>query len=139
MLYRTDIISSEIGNEDGDEYRKKSIIATTILSFALSSILTGIIFLLLGIFKVKFIYILILRLIQYRLHHSLVVPLYFMIIPIVFYAIVYIFGLDWQELREDGWVFDIPLDNTTPWNNFYNYFGKGIIIIISQLFIIFCV
>nr|CAG8602591.1 1987_t:CDS:10 [Entrophospora candida] len=173
-------ISSQI--DENTEDREKAVIATTILSFALSSILTGVVFLLLGIFRLGSLveyfprHILIgciggvgwflfataievtsriqefrfdletlilllsenkpllcgsalalaifLRFIQSRLNYSLVVPLYFMIIPIIFYAIVYIFGLDWQELRDDGWVFNISLDNDTPWYNFYNHFGK---------------
>ena len=51
IFTRAEIIQDEVGVE-----HPKSIIATTILSYALSSVLTGIVFLLMGMFKVNRLY-----------------------------------------------------------------------------------
>ncbi|RGB29585.1 sulfate transporter family-domain-containing protein [Rhizophagus diaphanus] len=159
----------------------EEVIPTTILSFALSSVLTGIVFLLMGAFKLgslieffprhilvgciggvgwfliataievaarldgnlsyswemfKILFLdthtfalwgsalglaVLLRFIHSRLPHPLVVPFYFMIVPLLFYLAVYIFGFDWQNLRDDGWVFPLPGGNV-PWWHFYTYY-----------------
>ncbi|PKY22117.1 hypothetical protein RhiirB3_422837 [Rhizophagus irregularis] len=157
------------------------VIPTTILSFALSSVLTGIVFLLMGAFKLgslieffprhilvgciggvgwfliataievaarldgnlsyswemfKILFLdthtfalwgsalglaVLLRFLHSRLPHPLVVPFYFMIVPLLFYLTVYIFGFEWQNLRDEGWVFPLPGGNV-PWWHFYTYY-----------------
>ncbi|CAG8571542.1 8622_t:CDS:10, partial [Diversispora eburnea] len=170
-----DIIAKGIGDD------RDAIIATTILSFALSSILTGVVFLLLGAFKLgslieffprhilvgciggvgwflfataievtaliegnlkynletlKYLFLnahifalwtsalglaILLRMIHMKFNHDMVVPFYFMIIPLLFYFVVYNFDLDWNNLRETGWVFPMPKGDV-PWNNFYSHY-----------------
>ncbi|KAG1796400.1 sulfate transporter family-domain-containing protein [Suillus plorans] len=48
-----------------------------------------------------------LRLITMRWKHQLVFPIYFMIIPVVFYVVVAAARLDLDALRRDGWLFDM--------------------------------
>ncbi|RHZ43933.1 hypothetical protein Glove_801g13 [Diversispora epigaea] len=170
-----DIIAKGIGDD------KEAIIATTILSFALSSILTGVVFLLLGAFKLgslieffprhilvgciggvgwflvataievtarlednlrynfetfKYLFFdihvlalwssalglaILLRAIHMKCHHDMVVPFYFMIVPLLFYFVVYIFNIEWDNLRGNGWVFPMPKGDV-PWNNFYTHY-----------------
>ncbi|CAG8597490.1 66_t:CDS:10 [Acaulospora morrowiae] len=169
-----EIILKEIGND------KDAVISTTILSFAISSVLTGLVFLLLGALKLgslieffprhildgciggvgwflvataievsaglksglgfnyetlialfnlhslclwgsALMLALLLRVICHKIHHALVVPYYFMITPLIFYLIVYIFQLDWGDLRDDGWVFKMPAGDA-PWYRFYTYY-----------------
>ncbi|CAG8634736.1 2200_t:CDS:2 [Funneliformis mosseae] len=153
------------------------IIPTTILSFALSSVLTGVVFLLMGAFKLgslieffpRHILVgciggvgwfliataievsahldenllrlfddfhtfalwgsalglaLLLRIIHTKCQHALVVPFYFMIVPLFFYLTVYLFELKWDDLRSDGWVFPMP-EGDAPWYRFYSYYGKS--------------
>ncbi|CAG8567623.1 12716_t:CDS:10 [Funneliformis caledonium] len=150
------------------------IIPTTILSFALSSVLTGVVFLLMGAFKLgslieffpRHILVgciggvgwfliataievsahldenllrlfddfhtfalwgsalglaLLLRIIHTKCQHALVVPFYFMIVPLFFYLTVYLFELKWDDLRSDGWVFPMP-EGDAPWYRFYSYY-----------------
>ncbi|CAG8601827.1 821_t:CDS:10 [Ambispora gerdemannii] len=171
-----EIIIREVG-----ENNPKSVIATTILSFALSTIVTGSVFLLLGALKLgslieffprhilvgciggvgwflvatgievaagldgnleynlenlKLLFLnlhilslwgsafglaVLLRYIHSRIHHSLVVPFFFMLVPLCFYSVVYIFGLKWEDLRNDHWVFPLPEDEA-PWYRFYTYY-----------------
>jgi SulP family sulfate permease len=66
---------------------------------------------------------LLLRFIHAKLRHPLVVPFYFMIVPLIFYFVVYIFGFEWKNLRDDGWVFPLPGGNV-PWWHYYTYYGK---------------
>ncbi|KAG9289106.1 hypothetical protein G9A89_022415 [Geosiphon pyriformis] len=171
-----EIIIREVGDEN-----PKSVIATTILSFALSTIVTGSVFLLLGALKLgslieffprhilvgciggvgwfliatgievsarlegnlefsfsqlKLLFFeahtlalwssafglaLLLRYIHYKIHHPLVVPLFFMLVPLTFYTVVYLFDLEWEDLRNDGWVFPLP-EGEAPWYRFYSYY-----------------
>ncbi|GBC04792.1 hypothetical protein RclHR1_05880005 [Rhizophagus clarus] len=159
----------------------EEVIPTTILSFALSSVLTGIVFLLMGAFKLgslieffprhilvgciggvgwfliataievaarldgnltytwetfKILFLdvhifalwgsalglaILLRFIHAKLCHPLIVPFYFMIVPLLFYLTVYIFGFEWTKLRDDGWVFPLP-GGDVPWWNFYTHY-----------------
>jgi SulP family sulfate permease len=62
-----------------------------------------------------------LRLIQYRNSSPMVVPVFFMTLPIAFYIIVFIFGLDVQEVRNAGWIFPLVESNTPFWH-FYTYY-----------------
>ncbi|KAJ2378869.1 hypothetical protein IW150_000536 [Coemansia sp. RSA 2607] len=62
-----------------------------------------------------------LRVLSARVHHPLVVPLFFMAVPAVFYACVAAFGLQLDELRAHGWVFDKP-EAGLPFYHFYTLF-----------------
>ncbi|KAF0492477.1 sulfate transporter family-domain-containing protein [Gigaspora margarita] len=164
-------------DNQGDDY----IIATTMLSFALSSVLTGLAFLLMGALKLgslieffprhilvgciggvgwflfataievsaslegnlgfslgtlKTLFLeghnlalwgsalglaIILRIIQSKVHHSLVVPIYFMVVPLLFYFIIYIFNFSWEHLRQERWVFGLP-EKDAPWNEYLTRF-----------------
>lgn len=62
-----------------------------------------------------------LRLIQHRFSSPMVVPVFFMVLPIAFYIIVLIFGLDVQQVRDAGWIFPLVESNTPFWH-FYTYY-----------------
>ncbi|KAH8105254.1 sulfate transporter family-domain-containing protein [Cristinia sonorae] len=63
-----------------------------------------------------------LRIITHRYHHQLIFPLYFIIIPIIFYIAVAIGGIDIGLLREKGWLFDMGTTDE-PWYKFYTLFN----------------
>lgn len=52
-------------------------------------------------------------------------PLDFMIIPVIFYAVVAAAGLDLTMLRREGWIFDMG-GSSESWFKFYSYFSKRI-------------
>lgn len=62
-----------------------------------------------------------LRIIQHRIASPMVVPVFFMVLPIAFYIIVFIFGLDVQTVRDAGWIFPL-VENNTPFWHFYTYY-----------------
>lgn len=62
----------------------------------------------------------ILRLITAKIHHQLVFPIYFIIIPIVFYIVVAAGRFDLKHLRATGWLFDVG-DEHVPWWKIYTY------------------
>ncbi|KAF8923011.1 hypothetical protein BGZ58_003467, partial [Dissophora ornata] len=169
-------VVSRIGAEN-----KEEVLATTILAFALSAVMTGAVFMSLGFFKLgsligffprhilvgciggvgwflivtgfevssrmtseltyswetfKFLFLdrhvfalwfvafalaLLLRALQQRIRHPFLVPGFFMAVPAAFYIVVAMAGLDWDTLRDDGWVFPMPLGNAPGWQ-FYTYF-----------------
>lgn len=176
------ILAAEITNELGEE-NVASIISTTIAAFALSSVLTGLTFFLLGYLRLgvvigffprhilvgciggvgvfliqtglavcaridddefsysfetlKFFFgsghiialwlpafalAVLLRLITHRFHHQLIFPIYFMLIPAIFYIIVGAARLDIPMLRRTGWVFDMG-GSSEAWYKFYSYFN----------------
>lgn len=167
------------------EDNPKAIIATTMVAFALSSLLTGLVFLLLGTLRLGVIisyfprHILVgciggvgvflietglavaghieeeggfkydrtswdaltasgqvfaqwsiplflaglLSFITARIHHPLVLPAYFLLIPVVFYVIAMgICGMSLQDLRETGWVFDVGSTANAPFYRYFSYF-----------------
>lgn len=62
-----------------------------------------------------------LRIITHRFHHQLIFPIYFLLIPAIFYVVVAAAGLSVSSLRQSGWVFDMG-SSTEPWYKFYSYF-----------------
>ncbi|KAJ1033908.1 hypothetical protein NDA16_000116 [Ustilago loliicola] len=178
------IIIDELGDEN-----PKAVIATTMVAFALSSILTGLAFLLLGalrlgvligffprhilvgciggvgIFLIEtglevcsrlqsedgfqynletlqyffqsghmvalwlppLLLAVLLRVITSRFHHPLIFPGYFLMIPVVFYIVASgILRIPIQDLRNDGWVFDIgEAASKAAFYRFYTYFDFG--------------
>ena len=64
-----------------------------------------------------------LMIIQRRWHHPLIVPIFFMVVPIVFYLVVlFIPNFGVEDLRRTGWVFEAPNENQ-PWWHFYTLYG----------------
>lgn len=174
------VIIKEVGEEN-----PQSVIATTMVAFALSSFLTGLMFLLLGTFRLGVIisyfprHILVgciggvgvflietglsvaariedeagfkydartlatltqnakvlsqwtipltlaclLCYITSRVHHPLILPVYFMMIPVIFYVVASgLCGFSLQVLRETGWVFDVGSAANAPFYRYFSYF-----------------
>jgi SulP family sulfate permease len=162
--------------------KPKEIIATVMVAYAISTILTGLVFYLLGTFKMGNImsffprHILIgciggiglflvqtgieiitgysfelgftyiknifttptlpiwlisitlafgLSIVHTKIHHPLLVPTFFITLPVIFYLIVWIGGFNLDELREQGWLFNLISDdghNDVPFYTFWTYF-----------------
>ncbi|KAF9156099.1 hypothetical protein BG015_007276 [Linnemannia schmuckeri] len=169
-------VVARVGAENRD-----AVLATTILAYALSSVMTGAVFMALGYFELgsliaffprhilvgciggvgwflivtgfeissrmtreftyswetfKFLFLdhhifalwstafgaaLILRVLQQKIKHPFLVPVFFMLVPGIFYSVVWVFGLDWEMLRAQGWVFPLPEGHAPGWQ-FYSYF-----------------
>ncbi|KAG0328260.1 hypothetical protein BGZ99_005778 [Dissophora globulifera] len=169
-------VVNKVGAENRDE-----VLATTILAFALSAVMTGAVFMSLGFFKLgsligffprhilvgciggvgwflivtgfevssrmtseltyswetfKFLFLdrhvfalwfsafalaLLLRGLQTKIRHPFLVPVFFMAVPALFYIVVAAAGLEWDTLRDEGWVFPMPEGNAPGWQ-FYSYF-----------------
>lgn len=64
-----------------------------------------------------------LQVISARWHHPLIMPVYFLIITVVFYTIsIFLFGASMETLWQYGWVFDIQNLANAPFYRFYTYF-----------------
>lgn len=63
-----------------------------------------------------------LRVITAHVHHPLVFPLYFLLIPCVFYAVTLAAGLSLETLRDHGWMFQVASLAGAPFYRFYTYF-----------------
>ncbi|KAG6841586.1 hypothetical protein C0991_009342 [Blastosporella zonata] len=66
-----------------------------------------------------------LRVITYKFHHQLIFPIYFLVIPVIFYVIVAALGLDLWDLRRAGWIFDMGTGESEAWYKFYSYLDFG--------------
>jgi sulfate permease, SulP family len=170
-------IIQEVGEDN-----PKSVLATTILAFSISSIVTGLVFFLLGALRLGaligffprhilvgciggvgwFLFVtgievsaridgnlsydlntlnallnpetlplwltplalaILLMAIQRRWKHPLIVPIYFMCVPLVFYLVILIIpNLGLEDLRRLGWVFDPPKAKQAWWH-FYTLYG----------------
>ncbi|KAJ7764856.1 sulfate transporter family-domain-containing protein [Mycena metata] len=179
------ILAASIAREIGPEHPQE-IICTTLVAYALSSVLTGLSFFLLGFLKLglligffprhilvgciggvgaflietgltvslrisdddftatwetfKFVFFdahnlalwtiplalaILLRVVteSLRWRHQLVFPLYFILIPVIFYIVVAAAQLNIADLRDAGWVFDMAeRANTEHWYKFYSYY-----------------
>ncbi|TCD70373.1 hypothetical protein EIP91_003725 [Steccherinum ochraceum] len=62
-----------------------------------------------------------LRVITAKYHHQLIFPLYFILIPVVFYMVVAAARLDVGSLRGNGWLFDMDTADE-PWYRFWTFF-----------------
>lgn len=59
-------------------------------------------------------------------HHPLFVPLFFLLVPIVFYMLAMpLLGCSLAQLRALGWLFDLPADK--PFYHFYSYFDTSLV------------
>ncbi|KAI0077979.1 hypothetical protein K474DRAFT_1594928 [Panus rudis PR-1116 ss-1] len=178
------ILANSIAAQVGED-NPHAVIATTMVAFAFSSILTGLTFLLLGALRLgtligffprhilvgciggvgvfliitgftvctrmadddfdlsyatfKFLFLngnnlalwvppfalaVLLRVITHKFHHQLIFPLYFIIIPIIFYIVVAAARLDLDVLRRTGWLFDMDTSDE-PWYRFYTFYDFG--------------
>ncbi|ORX93910.1 hypothetical protein K493DRAFT_408202 [Basidiobolus meristosporus CBS 931.73] len=168
-----DIIIKDLGEDN-----PTAVIATVMVTYAISSMVTGIAFLLLGIFKLgslveffprhilvgciggvgyfliqtaievcgqvqlhadwdtivslfewhtlllwssSLLLALLLRAMERKIEHPMFVPCFFMVVPILFYAVVFFGGFDLEELRKSGWLFPLP-DSSVPFYDFYTRF-----------------
>lgn len=75
----------------------------------------------LALWSSAFAVAILLRIIQHRITSPMVVPIFFMVLPIAFYIVVLIFGLDVQSVRDAGWIFPLVESNTPFWH-FYTYY-----------------
>ncbi|PHZ17358.1 uncharacterized protein RHIMIDRAFT_195513 [Rhizopus microsporus ATCC 52813] len=75
----------------------------------------------LALWSSAFAVAILLRMIQARVTSPLVVPLFFMVLPLAFYLIAFIFGLDPNRLRDQGWIFPLVESNTPFWH-FYTLY-----------------
>ncbi|KAF9072486.1 sulfate transporter family-domain-containing protein [Rhodocollybia butyracea] len=184
------IMATSIARNIGED-KPAEMIATTIVAYALSSVLTGLSFFLLGALKLgalvgffprhilvgciggvgaflietgltvslripdddfkidietlKFMFLdprnlalwtiplalaVILRMITNRWKHQLIFPVYFVVIPVLFYIVVAATQANLREVRNSGWLFDIPRGNngkSQAWWTFYTYFDRSLI------------
>lgn len=173
------ILANRISESLSDD--PEAIIPTTLLSYAISTILTGVTFLLLGTFKlghlvsifprhiligcvagigafllitgvevttssqfsfkveyIKFLFdhrnfplwstalglAFLLKLIQRFVKSPLLTPMFYLILPFVFYFFVFVFGLSIADVRDAGWLFQfgIPDSPREPWYTFWTWF-----------------
>jgi sulfate permease, SulP family len=172
--------------EEVGEDNPKAVVATTILAYSVSSVVTGLVFFALGALKLGsligffprhilvgciggvgwFLFVtgievsarlhgnlsyrletlkallrpdtfplwmtplalaLLLMIIQRRWSNPLIVPLYFMFVPVIFYLVVLLVpNLGMEGLRHRGWVFEAPKANQ-PWWHFYTLYGNPLI------------
>ncbi|KAJ1744146.1 hypothetical protein LPJ78_000648 [Coemansia sp. RSA 989] len=166
-------IIASVGSDQPDR-----IIATTMASYAISTIITGLVFFLLGFLKIgvlvdffprhilvgciggvgyflletgmeitsqlklsfswpalrqffepnafglwasSFGLAILLRVLCARFTHPMFVPMFFIAVPVGFYAITALLGIDMETLRATGWVFELP-DADVPFYYFYTLF-----------------
>ena len=169
--------------EEVGEDNPKAVVATTILAFSISSIITGLVFFALGALNLGsligffprhilvgciggvgwFLFVtgievsarlegnlaynlttlkaliqpdtlplwltplglaIFLMVIQRRWNHPLLVPIYFICVPLVFYIVILLIpDLDVEDLRRTGWVFQAP-EADQPWWHFYTLYGN---------------
>ncbi|OJT12151.1 hypothetical protein TRAPUB_11300 [Trametes pubescens] len=175
------LIANQIAEDVGED-KPHVVIATTMVAYAFSSILTGITFFLLGALRLgsligffprhilvgciggvgvflvitgltvstgmsdddfslslgtfKFLVLnahnlvmwlpafflaVLLRVITHKWDHQLIFPIYFCIIPVIFYIVVAAGHLDLVALREAGWLFDMGTSKE-PWYHFYSLY-----------------
>ncbi|KAH9989296.1 sulfate transporter family-domain-containing protein [Russula vinacea] len=173
------IMATRIAQDIG-EGKQREIVATTLVAFAFSSVLTGLTFFLLGFFRLgsllgffprhilvgciggvgvfliitglnvatriqdddslsldtlqfflrghslvlwtpAFALAVLLRVITTRWHHQLILPTYFLIIPVVFYIVILGARFNLDTLRRDGWLFEVARSEEK-WYRFYTYF-----------------
>ncbi|KAH0580530.1 hypothetical protein H2248_002023 [Termitomyces sp. 'cryptogamus'] len=67
----------------------------------------------------------VLRGVTSRWNHQLIMPIYFLIIPLVFYIVVLSLGADLTHLREAGWIFDMGTKESEAWYKFYSHWDFG--------------
>jgi MFS superfamily sulfate permease-like transporter len=66
---------------------------------------------------------------QAFVNHPLLVPLFYITVPCLFYLIAFLVGTSTQELRDQGWLFDIATVNgqASPFWEFWTYYDFSIV------------
>ncbi|KAJ3125549.1 hypothetical protein HK098_000168 [Nowakowskiella sp. JEL0407] len=168
------IIEEKVGGNN-----QKTLMATIMVAYSLSTLMTGLVFLLLGVFKLgnviqffprhilvgciggiglflietgievstglktefTFEYLkqifslqylplwgsgallaVFLKIMQRYISHPLFVPSFYVIVPLFFYAVVWFIGVSLDDLRKNGWLFDLPSSSEVPYYTFWTYF-----------------
>ncbi|KAG6902693.1 hypothetical protein C0995_012833 [Termitomyces sp. Mi166 len=62
-----------------------------------------------------------LRVVTSRWSHPSIMPIYFLIIPVLFYIVVSALGTDLSDLRKAGWIFDMGTQESEAWYKVYSY------------------
>ncbi|KAJ2613094.1 hypothetical protein H4S08_002386 [Coemansia sp. RSA 1365] len=78
----------------------------------------------LGLWSTSFALAILLRILNARFTSPLFVPVFFMIVPAVFYVTTALLGFSMETLRATGWVFELP-DAGVPFYYFYTLFDFG--------------
>lgn len=174
-----EIIESKMRGADS-----RGITATIMVAYASSTILTGIIFLLLGVFRlgnmiqyfprhiligciggiglfliftgievtaniepiisigffksiiepralllwgVSFLVALVLKGLQTYVTNPMLIPIFYTIVPVTFYAIVFATGVSLDQLRIDGWLFTLPDASEAPFYTFWTYYDFKVV------------
>ena len=68
-----------------------------------------------------------LKILQHWIEHSLLVPIFYMVIPALFYLIIFSIGISIDTLRKQGWLFQLPQANEAPFWTFWTYFNFPVI------------
>ncbi|CAM0135823.1 unnamed protein product [Umbelopsis sp. WA50703] len=64
---------------------------------------------------------LLLRALQHKIKHPLLVPTFFMLVPIIFWFVILVARLDVDQVRADGWIFPL-VEGDVPFWHFYTYY-----------------
>ncbi|KAH6581218.1 hypothetical protein BASA61_009176 [Batrachochytrium salamandrivorans] len=64
---------------------------------------------------------LLLKAIQRYVSHTLLVPMFYLSIPIIFYTITFSFGMSLDMLRTERWLFDLPSSEDIPFWTYFTY------------------
>lgn len=178
------IIENHVLDEYDGDLARKSIIATVVIAYSMSTVLTGITFFTLGYYKLgsliqffprhiligciggiglfliktglevttgitgdigldwiitlftgKYLLLwgssislsLLLQSLQRRLSHPLLVPLFYIVVPIIFYITLFASGVKLDSARDAGWLFKLPNAGSGSFFDFYSYFNFSVI------------
>lgn len=69
----------------------------------------------------------ILKILQLYNRSPLLVPFFYAIVPIIFYTIIYITGRSLDQLRQDGWLFNLPSASDAPFYIFWTFFDFKVV------------
>ncbi|KAI9304619.1 sulfate transporter family-domain-containing protein [Cunninghamella echinulata] len=67
-----------------------------------------------------------LRILQRHIQSPMLVPVFFMVLPLAFYLIVFLLRLDVGQVRDDGWIFPL-VDSNVPFWHFYTYYNFALV------------
>ncbi|KAI9034586.1 sulfate transporter family-domain-containing protein [Hyaloraphidium curvatum] len=70
----------------------------------------------------------VLQVLSHRIRHPLFVPCFFMLVPAIFYIVVFSARIPFDELRRNGWLFDLAQpgsEQSSPFE-FYSYFSLSL-------------
>ncbi|KAG6889465.1 hypothetical protein C0995_000992 [Termitomyces sp. Mi166 len=78
----------------------------------------------LAMWVVPLVLAVLLRVVTSRWNHQLILPMYFLIIPALFYIVISALGTDLSDLRKAGWLFNMGSSESeaSQWYTLYSYF-----------------